>query len=225
MKRNLAATALVVGFLSTTLPMTSAKEAQSAKSVPYSVKVHEFEGCECESVCPCVFSQDTTYGECKAILVFTFDGTYGSTVLNKVPCVMVGTKLGRNIEQNIGNWEGVLYTSSSATPDEKAAVKGLLHAMMGDAFSSLDERKESIAIKVAGDVHELTLGEIAHLKVHAIKGPDGKATKIVNAPSPIAFREFYCAIADENRYDDGVSSWSFAGRNGFYTTFDLASAD
>ena len=213
-------------LLTTTLAASSQEEAQTAsESVHYSVKVQEFEGCECESVCPCVFSKDTTYGDCRAMLVFTFDGTYGSTELNQVSCVVVGTKLGNNIEKNIGNWEGVLYVSSTASPNEIAAVNGLLNTMMGGAFAKLDLRQAPIKAMSEGDVHELTLGEIAHLKIHAIKGPNGEPTKIVNAPSPIAFPEFYCAIADDNKYDDGTSSWAFTGRNGFYASFDLASKE
>jgi hypothetical protein len=226
MKRSTAAVTLVTPVMLAIIATVSAQEtATTTPAVKYSVKVHQFEGCECESVCPCVFSKDTTYGECRAILVFTFDGAYGSTALKDVSCVLVGTKLGKNIEKNIGNWEGVLYVSSTATPEEIAAITDLLHAMVGDAFASLDQRKESIQITRKDDVQELVLGKIARLRVHAMKASNGEMTKIVNAPSPVAFREFYCAIADENKYDDGVSSWDFTGRNGFFTEFDLVSKE
>lgn len=204
------------------LPLIAYAEQEA---VTYSVKVQEFEGCECESVCPCVFSKDTTYGDCRAMLAFTFDGSYGSTALNGVSCVVVGTKTGNNMEETLGSWEGVIYVSDTATPDEIEAVNGLLNAMVGGAFAKLDQRKAPINVMSEGDIHELTLGDIAHLKIHAIKGPNGEPTKIVNAPSPIAFAEYYCAIADDNKYDDGTSSWAFTGRNGFYTSLDLASTE
>ena len=62
----------------------------------YVVKVHEFEGCECNPVCPCVFSSDTTFGDCRGITVFTFNGSYGSTMLKDVSCVLVFTWAGKN---------------------------------------------------------------------------------------------------------------------------------
>jgi len=224
MKGSIIVRSTVMGILFMTAYTASSQEVQTApEAVQYSVKVQEFEGCECESVCPCVFSKDTTYGDCRATLAFTFNGTYGSTALNNVSCVVVGTKLGSNMEATVGTWEGVLYVSDTATPDEIAAVNGLLNAMMGGAFAKLDQRKAPIKAVSEGDIHELTLGEIAHLKIHAIKGPNGEPTKIVNAPSPIAFPEYYCAIADDNKYDDGTSSWAFTGRNAFYASFDLAS--
>lgn len=158
-------------------------------------------------------------------MVFTFDGTYDSTILKNVPCVVVGTQLGRNVEVSMGSWKGIVYTSESISPDELKAVNGLLHLMMGNAFSNLDQRKESISIKTADDVHELALGSIAKLRIHAIKNSNGEATKVVNAPSPIAFPEMSLAIADEHTYDDGTSSWSFPGRNGFFAEFDMKSAE
>lgn len=226
MKLSITVVALTLGLLFRTAHTASAEEAMTTPAaVQYSVKVQEFEGCECESVCPCVFSQDTTYGDCRGMLVLIFTGTYGSTHLENVPCVIATTHMGKNIEKNMGNWSGILYTSEKTTPAEFEAVNSLLNAMIGDAFATLDQRKAPIMIKSEGDVRDLTLGGIGHLRIHAIKAANGETTKIVNAPSPIAFRELYCAIADENKYDDGTSSWSFTGRNGFFTEFDLANGD
>ena len=61
----------------------------------------------------------------------------------------------------------------------------------------------------------MKLGDIARLKVHALRGASGGLTVVNNAPSPIAFPAMTCAVADVHTYDDGSASWSLAGRNGF----------
>ncbi len=194
-------------------------------TVKYALKVHEFEGCECNSVCPCVFSSDTTFGDCRGITVFIFDGIYGTTRLTEVPCVLVSTWAGQNMEGNMGKWKGVLYTSDKGTSAEREAITGLLHVMMGDAFANLDQRTAPIEISRWGDIHDLTVGSVAHLRIHGVKGPNGEIAKILNAPSPLAFPDMFCALADVHTYDDGKSSWSFTGRNGFYADFDLSNRE
>ena len=201
----------------------SAEQAQTPAPLEYSVKVHEFEGCECNSVCPCVFSSNTTYGDCRGITVFTFtEGTYGATELKDVSCVLVFTWAGENMEATMGKWKGVLYTSDKGTSAEREAVTGLLHVMMGDAFASLEQRTAPILITRQDDIHDLTVGTVARLRIHGVKGPHGEITTVLNAPSPLAYPVMSCALADIHTYDDGKSSWSFTGRNGFFADFDLS---
>jgi len=191
--------------------------------VEYAVNVHEFEGCECNSVCPCVFSSDTTFGDCRGITVFTFEGRYGTTPLNDVSCALAFTSSGKNMEQTMGHWKGVLYTSERGTPAERKAIAGLLQVMMGNAFATLEPRTAPLRVRRQGDVHELSVGSIARLRIRGVKGPTGEITKVLNAPSPLAFPVMFCALADEDTYDDGTAAWSFVGRNGFFADFELSS--
>ena len=43
-----------------------AKDTMS--STKYSIKGDELEGCECTSVCPCIFSADATADQCRGIV-------------------------------------------------------------------------------------------------------------------------------------------------------------
>ncbi len=215
----LCASGLLAGC--TTTPTAS---PQTSGAVKYAVKVHEFEGCECNPACPCIFTSDSPLGDCRGIIVFTItEGTYGATRLRDVSCVAVFTWTGKNMDANMGKWKGVMYTSDKATPAEREAITGLLPVMLGNAFGTLEQRSAPIQITRQGDIHELTVGKVAHLRIHGLKGPNGKPTRIVNAPSPNAYPEYFCAQADVHTYDDGVSSWSFPGRNGFYADVELSS--
>lgn len=215
----MCAVALTIGCATAAEPL-----AGNTESPDYAVTVHEFEGCECNSVCPCIFSSDTTFGDCRAILVFTFNGKYGTTRLSDTSCVVVSTWAGKNMEANLGKWRGVLYTSDKGTSAEREAIKGLLQSMVGGAFASLESRTAPIRISRQGDVHELKLDKVSHLRIRTVKGQNGEVATILNAPSPLAFPTMHCAVAEVHSFDDGVSSWSFPGRNGFYADFQLSSA-
>jgi len=217
--------AFCAGGLLTGCATATGPSAETSAPPTYAVKVHEFEGCECNSVCPCVFSSDTTFGDCRGITVFTFNGNYGTTRLRDASCVVVFTWAGENMEKSMGKWKGVLYTSDKATPAEREAIKGLLRAMLGDAFATLEPRTAPIEISRKGDIHELRVGSVAHLRIHGVKGQNGEITRILNAPSPLAFPVMFCARSDVDAFNDGVSSWSFSGRNGFFADFELSNSE
>ena len=215
---SIAATVVVGGF---SVRTTAAEPSpQTSLPVKYAVKVHEFDGCECNAVCPCVFSSDTTFGDCRGIAAYAFEGIYGTTRLKDVSCALVITSVGKNMEATMGKWKGVLYMSDQATPAEREAIAGLMHVMMGNAFATLETRFAPIKVSRQGDIHELTVGTVAHLRIHALKGHNGEVTKILNAPNGSSV--LFCALADVNTYNDGVSSWSFTGRNGSYSDEDLS---
>jgi hypothetical protein len=107
---SIAAAVVIGGLL---VGSTNAEPSvQTSMSVKYAVKFHEFDGCECNAACPCVFSSDTTFGDCRAIAAYTFEGIYGTTELKDVSCALVLTSVGKNMEATTGKWKGVLYMSA-----------------------------------------------------------------------------------------------------------------
>lgn len=188
---------------------------------PYAVKVHQFEGCECESVCPCIFSRDTSFGDCRSMFVMTFNGHWGATKLNDTTGVLVITWSGENMEKNVGKIKGLLYTSDQGTPAEAEAVRGLVHVMLGDAFATLEPRRDSISIERKDDVHHLRLGKVGELKIHGIKDAKGALTEVRNAPSPLALPVMACGLADIHSFNDGKAKWAFRGRNAFIADYEL----
>ena len=105
--------------------MTMAK----AKS-PYVMKGDQVEGCECESVCPCVFAHDVSFADCRGIMAWhVAEGRYGATDLAGVNFAVFLLKSGKNVVKTMGKWEGMIYVSSNATPDQKAAQRKTLRAM------------------------------------------------------------------------------------------------
>jgi hypothetical protein len=201
-----------------------ATAAEQAKTEPYAIKGMSFEGCECESVCPCYFQNDATFNDCRGVLAWKVDeGKYGKVDLKGAVFAAALLKSGKNIEKVLGKWEGVVYLSDKSSDEQKAAITAILKAELGGAFGKLDVKTAPLSVKCEGDKHEVEIGKIATLKIAGIKAPNGKVTSIENASSPLALPKAYCAKSTVNRYDDGAAKWDFAGRNGFYGEFEMKS--
>src|SRR5689334_15969051 len=176
------------------------------------VRVHQFEGCECDSVCPCVFSKDTTHGDCRGLFVWSVsEGRSGTVDLSGVTLVAALTKSGANMEKAMGKWTGIIYVSDKATEAQKNAIVDILKGEMGPAFAKVDVKSAAIEIKCQDDQHEVTVGKVGTLKIKGIKGANGQVMILENPPSPIAPPKLWCAVSEVNTYDDGMSKWDFKG--------------
>jgi hypothetical protein len=195
-------------------PMAKAK-------APYVMKGEQVEGCECASVCPCVFAQDVTFADCRGIMAWHIrEGKYGSTDVAGINFAVVLTKSGKNVPKAMGHWEGVIYVSSNASADQKAGVVDFLSTNWGKAFSKIDVRSEPIDFKTEGEKHEVRIGKIYVLKSAPLGGAGGVAPTIEHAAFSL-IPVLHCAISTENSYDDGKGTkWDFKDRNSFFGPFD-----
>src|SRR5215510_14854502 len=121
-----------------------------AKS-PYAIAGDFVEGCECDSVCPCVFAHDVTFNDCLATVAWRIrEGRYGGTDLDAINFALALTKSGKNVPKTMGSWEGVIYISSSATAAQKNAVVDILSSNWGKAFKKVDVKSESVEFHKEG---------------------------------------------------------------------------
>lgn len=214
---------LLLACLGVIVVLSAATTKPSAKKT-YVLKGDYLEGCECNSVCPCIWSHDASNDQCRAIMVWKVtEGRYGSTNLKGLTFAGSLTKSGKNIEKTAGSWEGVLFVPEAATPAQREALAAIINAEWGSAFSALNIRTAPVEMKGTPGYEDVTIGSIGHLKITPLKNAKGQVPKIVNPPSPLALPVNYCAKADINTYDDGTSSWNFAGRNSFYGPFEMVS--
>ena len=220
MKRALSILAVVAVAGCSSAP---SKPSAGGGSV-YVLKAHEFEGCECDSVCPCLFSKDTSHGDCKVLMAWSVsEGHYKGTNLAGVTFVTAITKSGANMEKNMGKWIGVLYHSDKSSEAQKAGVTEILKAELGAAFEKLEVKTAPIMIKREGDRHELTLGTVGTLKISGIKNAAGHVMAIENAPSPLAPPKLFCGLSEVNLYEDGGVKWNLKGRNALYAEMEMVS--
>jgi hypothetical protein len=197
------------------MAMAKAKES-------YVLKGDQVEGCECMSVCPCVFAHDVTFNDCRGIMAWHVkEGHYGSTDLAGINFAVVLTKSGKNVPKAMGTWEGVIYVSSNATADQKKAVVDVLSTNWGKAFSKVDVKSEAIDFsKSEGDKFEVRIGKSYTLKTEPLHGAGGKAPTIQHATFSL-IPVLHCATTSVNTYDDGAGTkWDFKERNSFYGPYE-----
>jgi hypothetical protein len=193
------------------------------KKATYVIRGQEIEACECESVCPCVWAKDTTFGDCRALMVWNVEsGSYGSTDLQGLAFAVVLTKSGKNVVQTMGKWEGTIYVSAKASDEQKNAIVSILSGKWGKAFAKIDVRSAPMELKADGDRREASIGKVASLKMTGLAGSNGKVPSIENPPFGL-IPKLYCAKAETHVYNDGPVTWDFSGRNAFYGPYEYRS--
>lgn len=218
----LAALAMSAGCAST----TAYKPTNPPGPNPtYLVRGEQLEGCECDIYCPCLFEGDATMDQCRGVMAWKVadGGHYGDTCLSGLTFAASITKSGKNLGKALGHWEGALFISDQATPQQREAVEAMLRKELGAAFSKLEVKSARIEIKGKPGAYELMIGQTSHLKLAALKGANGMVPVIENPPSPLALARTYCARAEVNTYDDGEAKWDFAGHNAYYGAFEMKS--
>jgi len=197
--------------------------AAQEKSPSYSIRGDQAESCECDSVCPCVWTKDVTFQDCRGILAWhVTEGSYGTTDLKGVTFCVALRKTGKNVVKNMGAWEGTIYVSDNASEAQKNAAVGFLSGKWGKAFAKVDVKSAPISFKSEGERREVTIGKIAVLRIAGIQGSNGKVPVLENPPFALIPR-MSCATASVHTFDDGELKWNFAGRNGFYGPFEYKS--
>jgi hypothetical protein len=195
-------------------PMAKAK-------APYQLKGEQVEGCECSSVCPCVFAHDVTFNDCRGTMAWHIkEGHYGATDLSGLNFAVVLTKSGKNVPKTMGKWEGVIYVSSNASADQKAGIVDVLSTNWGKAFAKVEVKSEPITFVQSGEKFEVKIGKLSSLKTEPLAGAGGQAPTIDHASFSL-IPVLHCATTTENTYDDGSGvKWDFKDRNSFFGPFD-----
>jgi hypothetical protein len=213
--------AMLIGIA---LCATACRSTDSSTTMGQNHVVGDYvEGCECRSVCPCLWKEDATFDDCRAVMAWKVEtGEYSGTPLGGVTFAAALTKSGKNVETVLGSLEGILYLPADATPAQRDAVRAMMSAQLGPAFAKLEERTAVVTFVTDGERRHVEIEGIAKLDTEPIYGATGAVASIDNPPSILGLPKNYLAIATTSRYDDGEQSWDFAGRNSFYGRFEIA---
>ncbi len=195
--------------------------ADAPDKTPYSIKGEAFEACECQAPCPCVWTKDATFGQCRGTLVWTVtQGTYAKTDLQGVIFALTVTKSAENMVRSLGKWEGVLYISDKANAEQRRAVEGFVKGKWGSAFVKLETKSVPIETKLGPEEKEAAIGKVSTIKVSPLKNADGTIPAIEHPPFSM-YPKLYCAKASVHTYKD-EARWDFSGRNAFYGPFEYS---
>jgi hypothetical protein len=198
----------------------------SGKPGAYHIKGDQIEACECNSVCPCVFNQETTYDMCQGWLGLSVrEGSFEGTDLSGVNAAIALLRTGKNITASLGSWEGAIWISDTASDAQVKGMTAVIQAELGGAFAKdkLTFKRAKVTITGAGDHWEMTVGTIGEMKITGIKNKQGQVLCVHNSPSPVVMPVYYCCLADSDTYNDGTIKWDYKGRNGGYGPMEFKS--
>ena len=96
-----------------------------------------FEGCNCKSICPCLFKLDPTEGECKVLVAWHIEKGYfgGNISLDNLNVVFAVYTPGNMFTGP--KWKLALYVDNSASEQQKDALTKIFSGQAGGFFGAV----------------------------------------------------------------------------------------
>ncbi len=185
-----------------------------------------FEACNCEMVCPCVFTNAPTDGDCKLLLGYHIDkGALGQVSLDGLNVAMAAYSPGHMMQTK---WQVALYLDERASDAQKNAltkifggqvggVPGVVASFVGQV---LGVSSNKIMYEANGRKRSLEIEGVARSEIEAIEGQGGAEVTLNNIPFT-AVPGFPAVQSKSKRvsYNDHGLNWEISGKNGFYSPF------
>lgn len=188
-----------------------------------------FENCNCDVVCPCLFSAaepmtaTPTQGACEVMIAFHVDrGSYGDVGLDDLNVVAVGRTPGPMAD---GDMRLALYLDERADERQQEALTaifsgaaggpmGLLAPLVGEV---LGVRSAPIEYRVDGRRRECVMADTMRMAVRAIPSVDPEGILSVTGAHPFAMAGLALAVGEEgSTFSDHDLSFDNSGKNGHY---------
>jgi hypothetical protein len=191
-----------------------------------------FESCNCDAICPCrridgVPGGRSTHGICLGVLSWVIaDGSVDGVDVGSLPVALAS----RYSDDEAGSpWTWVLYLSSAASADQRAALEAIYSgALGGDALKHfpwawkasnlLDVRPAEIEVDHTPRRQFLRVRDEVTVRIRdRYSGPE-----TVTCVIPGHGRSGEELIADELRVDAGALAFEYHGVCGYAGTFDYS---
>jgi hypothetical protein len=195
---------------------------------PWQFSGEYFENCNCDVVCPCLFSprpqltSTPTQGACEVGFGFHIDrGRYGDTVLDGLNVGIMARTPG---PMGQGNWSVGIYLDERADAAQREALQAIFSGAAGGTMSHLAPLIGNVLGVKTVPIHwskdgrrrSLEIPGVAHLAVHAAPGMRGEEIWARNA-HPFAPEGVSFAVGDEgSTWEDYGMRWDNSGKNGHY---------
>jgi hypothetical protein len=192
-----------------------------------------FEACNCNVVCPCLFSpappltSRPTEGDCHVALLFHINqGVYGDVKLdglNLVVCVSSEGPMGN------GNWTGATYVDERADDRQTEALAAIFGGAAGGpmaAFAplfgkSLGVKKAPITFKIDGKVRSGKIPGVLSMSVEPLPTLAEGGEIWAEAGHPVNPKKLALATGRPgSTYADYGLKWDNSGRNGHYAAIN-----
>lgn len=201
----------------------------SATETAWQLRGEYVENCNCDVVCPCLFSAQApmtstpTQGPCEVGFGFHIDdGNFGDVSLDGLNVALVARTPGVMAD---GNWQVALYLDDQAGDAQRDALQAIFTGSAGGVMASLAPLisevlgVSSASIRWRSDVQGrgVDADDTLHLTVHALPSinPDGEIWA-TNA-HPFAPQGVAMAVGSAgSTYADHGLRWDNSGKNAHY---------
>ena len=188
-----------------------------------------FEGCNCDSICPCLFLSDPDKGFCNVTVAWHVEkGHYEQTQLDGLNAVAVFVAP-RNMFTG-PKWKAALYLDNAASEEQKVALSKIFSGQSGGFFAAaanfigemLGIKSAPITFGMEGKRRWLHIPDYLKLEIEAIKGGDQNKDSVVTNPAFTVAPGYDPVISRSTKhtYKDLGLEWDSSGKNGFYSKFN-----
>ena len=185
-----------------------------------------FESCNCDVVCPCVFTSPPTEGDCKVLIAWHINsGSYGDVSLDGLNVAMSAYSPGHMLETP---WQVALYLDENANAAQQEALTKIYGGQVGGPPAALSGligevlgvKSSAIDYSANGKQRSLRINGVADVSIEAIAGQGGSDVTVTN--HPIAIAPGHSAVAAKSEklsYHDYGFNWELSDKTGFYSPF------
>jgi hypothetical protein len=188
-----------------------------------------FEGCNCKSICPCLFKLDPTEGECKVVVAWHvekghFDDDISLDNLNVVSAVYAAGNMFTGPK-----WKLALYLDDRASQQQKDPLTKIFSGQVGGFFGAaanligevMGIKSVPIEFTAEGKKRKVEIRASLEMEIEGMSGSDAKEESVLVNPGFTIAPGYDPIIARSTKhtYKDHGLEWDNTGRNGFYSRF------
>jgi len=188
-----------------------------------------FENCNCDVVCPCLFSpappltSRPTQGVCDVALAFHIDrGNYGQVALDGLNLALIAHTPGPMAD---GNWAIAVYVDERADDRQAEALSAIFSGAEGGPMASfapliatnLGVKKAPITYRITGKTRSTEIPGIMHMSVEPLPSLRANEEIWVSAGHPFSPDRLALAVGGAgSTFADHGMRWDNTGKNGQY---------
>ena len=203
-----------------------------------------FDGCNCKSICPCIFALDPTEGDCKGLAAWHIEKGHftnwtnsdrnSNSSNNSIDLANLNIVISVRAPGNMltgSKWKIALYLDEKANNDQKEALTKIFTGQVGGEFFAemlsrvgeiLGTRSVPIEFNIEGKKRRrIKIPSIAEMEIEGLAGsnPDIEPKVVNPAFSNTPGIDPIIARSTRHTYNDHGLEWDNSGKNAFYSRF------
>jgi hypothetical protein len=220
-----------IGLAKANEVLAQAGRTQGGAATAWQVSGGFIDACNCDVLCPCVFSNAPTRGDCASLVAWHVeDGRFNDLSLNGLNAAWAFYTPAHVLK---GNWKLAVYVDEQGTPAQREALGAIFSGRAGGYLGGvapligqlLGIRAVPIQFEVDGRRRQFIIPGIARVAITAVEG--GNKTEVLLQNTPLGLvPDLPVVVAKSNAvsYGDYDLAWKLSDTNGFYGPFSYAAS-